>query len=82
MVEVLRGVTRSGMPWVLRDGECFYLEDGRERPWPPYWNKPRTSFEPTDAERRQQDERERRHRGVPAKVARLRQVAERLRRKS
>ena len=80
MVKLSSCRTRSGLSWFLRDGEFFYVgSDGQTRPWPPRWGLPRTSLEPTATELRRAEERERRHREVPARVARWREIARQLR---
>jgi hypothetical protein len=76
VVDVTSGYTKSGFRWFLRGTQFFYLDKGGQlRPWPTYWGKPRTSLELTPAEKRRAEDRERRHRETPAKVARLREIA-------
>jgi hypothetical protein len=70
------GVTGTGRPWVRLDGKFYVVQaDGTLSPWKPNWPEPRTSLEPTPAEKRRQEERERGRRDVPFKVARLRLLA-------
>jgi len=75
MTEITNGVTRSGLMWLTRGGRFFYVRDGQERPWPVNWPTPRTSLEPTAAEKRRAENRESRHREALVKIARLREAA-------